>query len=230
MSNYVELPIVGIFITLMGFYASRQLIKKYSFLSSGLVLWTVLFILGTLYVLDINFDAYWNGGSWVSMLLGPSVIALGVSLYEHSNKLWKQLKPFLISVVTGGIIGIVSVVLLLLQFKVQPEIIKSIAPKSITSPIAIEVAQSIKGVPEITAGIVIFTGILGSVFGPVFLKIIGNKNNSAMGVALGTTAHGIGTAKAYELSNVSGVYGGLAMCVNGVISAVMIPYIVELMM
>lgn len=227
MNSLYQLPIMGIFITLFGFFMARVIIRKVRFLSSGLVLWAILLILTMLFILKIDFESYRIGANYVSMLLGPSVIALGVSLYENSERLVKQLKPFLVSVAIGGVVGIISVVIVLVMFNVPPLLVKSIAAKSITSPIAIEVTQTINGIPEVTAGIVIFTGILGSVLGPAFVKITGAKSEDAMGVALGVTAHGIGTAKAYEESEIAGVYGGLAMCVNGLLSAVVLPYIVN---
>src|SRR5690606_38185655 len=118
-----------------------------------------------------------------------------------------------IAVALGGLMSIASVILILLAFNVPWDMVLSLATKSVTTPIAIEVSQIIGGIPEITAGIVILTGIFGNAFGPELLKFLGITSNSAIGAALGTAAHGIGTARALEESKLTGVYSGLAMCV-----------------
>lgn len=227
MGEWQHFHIVGLIITLLGYFLSQFIIKKYPKLSSGLILWSILIILFFLSIFNVEMNSYWLGGKYLTFLLGPSVIALGVSFYENYNQLKFQLKPFMISVLAGGVCGIISVVLLLIFLKTPEDIIISLAPKSITSPIAIEVSNNMGGLPEVTAGIVIFTGILGSVAGPAFLAWIGNKNASAQGAAIGVSAHGIGTAQAYRESQISGVFSGLAMCFNGCISAMLLPYLVE---
>ena len=230
MDEWRQLPLVGLILTLIGYYLSQLFIKRYPAFSSGFILWSILLILLFLALFRIDIASYWVGGKYLTYLLGPSVIALGVSFYENYEQLKSQLKPFLISVFAGGITGIISVVFILIFLKTPEDIVISIAPKSITSPIAIEVVKTMDGLPEVTAGIVIFTGILGSVAGPAFLRLIGNKDVFAQGAAIGVTAHGIGTAQAYRESELSGVFSGLAMCFNGCISAIFLPYLVEWML
>ena len=105
-------------------------------------------------------------------------------------------------------------------------IIKSIVSLSVTTPIAIEITNITQGIPSLTAGVVIAVGIFGNAFGPGFLKLLGIKSETAMGTALGTAAHGIGTARALEVGHLSGAYSGLAMCVNGIMTTLISPYVV----
>jgi putative effector of murein hydrolase len=104
---------------------------------------------------------------------------------------------------------------------------RSLAPKSVTTPIAIEIAKSVGGVPSITAGIVIAVGIFGNAFGIYILRFLGITSKTAIGTALGTASHGIGTARALEESELSGVYSGLALCVNGLVTAIVTPLVID---
>ena len=125
---------------------------------------------------------------------------------------------------------ILTIIIFLMLLKVPRFIIESLASKSVTTPIAIGITKLTGGIPEITAGIVIAVGIFGNAFGPFILKKLGIKSKIAIGTALGTAAHGIGTARAFEESKLAGVYSGLAMCVNGIITALLTPYLLLLFM
>src|SRR5690606_32606319 len=133
----------------------------------------------------------------------------------------------MISVILGGLFGMLAVLGSLYLWN-SPEILsRSLIAKSVTTPIAIEITKITEGLPEITAGIVIITGILGNAIGAPFLKKLGINNPLAIGAALGTSAHGIGTARAFEITKSAGVYSGLAMCFNGLLTALLAPYILE---
>lgn len=192
------------------------------------VLVAIVFIILFLLIFNIEFEDYNRGGRFISFFLGPSVVALGVFFYEKYEEVKQNLKVFLLSVAVGGITGILTVIIFLLILKVPSFIIESLAAKSVTTPIAIEITKLTGGIPEITAGIVIAVGVFGNAFGPIILKKLGIKSKIAIGTALGTAAHGIGTARAFEESKLAGVYSGLAMCVNGIITALCTPYLLQL--
>ncbi|MDX1326948.1 MAG: LrgB family protein, partial [Arenibacter sp.] len=163
-------------------------------------------------------------------LLGPTVVALGVLFYEKYEQIKLNLLPFVASVVIGGTISVLSVCLLAMLLGASEPIIRSLAPKSVTTPIALEITKIIGGLPYIAAGIVIAVGIFGNAFGPGILRILGIRNKNAIGAALGTAAHGIGTARALDEGKLAGAYGGLAMCINGLLTAVITPYLLELIL
>jgi predicted murein hydrolase (TIGR00659 family) len=188
----------------------------------------IVFIICFLLIFNIDFEDYNRGGKFISFFLGPSVVALGVFFYEKYEEVKQNLKVFLLSVAVGGISGVLTVIIFLLLLKVPDFIIESLAAKSVTTPIAIEITKLTNGIPEITAGLVIAVGIFGNAFGPFILKKLGIKSKIAIGTALGTAAHGIGTARAFEESKLAGVYSGLAMCVNGIITALITPYLLQL--
>ena len=228
MKEISQLPVFGVFITLLAFTIAVQIKKKWNYILFNPVLLAINFIIIFLLVFDIDFEAYNKGGKFLSFFLGPAVVALGVFFYEKYAEVKQNLKPFIIAVTAGGVSGILSVVLILILFRVPDFIVQSLAAKSVTAPIAIEISKIAGGVPEITASIVIAVGIFGNAFGPFILKLLGIKNKIAIGTALGTAAHAIGTARAFEEGKLPGVYSGLAMCLNGIITALLAPYILDL--
>ncbi|WP_086476984.1 LrgB family protein [Arenibacter amylolyticus] len=230
MSEIYQQPLFGIFITLLVFQLSQIIARKWKFVLFNPVLLSVVSIIGFLLLFNIDFEAYNVGGQYLGFLLGPTVVALGVLFYEKYEQIKLNLLPFVASVVIGGTISVLSVCLLAMLLGASEPIIRSLAPKSVTTPIALEIAKIIGGLPYIAAGIVIAVGIFGNAFGPGILRILGIRNKNAIGAALGTAAHGIGTARALDEGKLAGAYGGLAMCINGLLTALITPYLLELIL
>ncbi|WP_026811501.1 LrgB family protein [Arenibacter latericius] len=228
MNEIYQQPLFGIFLTLIVFQTAKIIRGKWKFVLFNPVLLSVIFIICFLLVFDIDFEAYNVGGQYLGFLLGPTVVALGVLFYEKYEQIKENILPFVSAVVVGGTMSIISVCGIALFLGATEPIIRSIAPKSVTTPIALEIATTIGGVPYIAAGIVIAVGIFGNAFGPAILRLLGIKDKNAIGAALGTAAHGIGTARALDEGKLAGAYGGLAMCVNGLLTAIITPYIVKL--
>lgn len=226
MHEFYKLPIFGVAITLVAFFSARALRTKIKFVLFNPVLIAITFIILFLVVLDIPFEDYNHGGKFLTFFLGPSIVALGVVFYEKYQLIKHNIYPFLLAVCCGGMISILSVSLITIFLNAPDVIIRSIIPLSVTTPIALEITKMTQGIPSITAGVVIAVGIFGNAFGPGFLKLSGIKSDSAMGTALGTAAHGIGTARALEVGHLSGAYSGLAMCVNGILTTLIAPYVV----
>ena len=227
MTVFFSLPIFGVTLTLLAYFISGKLKERIGRIFFNRVFVSVVLIIVVLLMFNIDFETYNNGAKYISFFLGPSVVALGVFLYEKLEEVKNDLKVFLIAVFVGGLIGMISVILILILCGTPDIISRSLVAKSVTTPIAIEITKILEGIPEITAGIVIITGILGNAFGSIVLKKLGVKNKKAIGAALGTAAHGIGTAKAFEISISAGTYSGLAMCFNGLITALLAPYILN---
>lgn len=230
MREFIQLPVFGVFITLIAYFLAIRIRRKWNYLLFNPVLLAITGLILFLLAFQIDFEDYNRGGKFISFFLGPSVVALGVFFYEKYEEVKHNLKIFLLAVALGGISGIVSVVLFLLLLKAPVEVVNSLVAKSVTTPIAIEISRLLNGIPEITAGIVIAVGIFGNAFGPYILKIAGIKSKIAIGAALGTAAHGIGTARAFEEGKLPGVYSGLAMCLNGIITALLAPYLTALIL
>ena len=156
MQEFFQLPIFGVFISLIAFAGARKLQKKFNYALLTPVLVAIVFIICFLLIFNIDFEDYNRGGKFISFFLGPSVVALGVFFYEKYEEVKQNLKVFLLSVAVGGISGVLTVIIFLLLLKVPDFIIESLAAKSVTTPIAIEITKLTGGIPEITAGIVIF--------------------------------------------------------------------------
>ena len=226
MSEFFKLPIFGISITLIAFFTALALRKKIKFVLFNPVLIASALIILFLVIFDIRFTDYNKGGKYVSFFLGPAIVALGVLFFEKYQLIKHNIYPFLIAVCCGGLISILSVSFIAVLMNAPDVIIRSIIPLSVTTPIAIEISQITHGIPSITAGVVIAVGIFGNTIGPAFLQALGIKSKTAMGTALGTAAHGIGTARAIEEGHLPGAYSGLAMCINGILTTLVAPYVV----
>ncbi len=226
MSEFFKLPIFGISITLIAFFGALALRKKIKFVLFNPVLIASALIILFLLVFDVSFTDYNKGGKYLSFFLGPAIVALGVLFFEKYQLIKHNIYPFLLAVCCGGIISILCVSLIAVFMNAPDVLIRSMIPISVTTPIAIEITKITHGIPSITAGVVIAVGIFGNAFGPAFLKLLGIKSKTAMGTALGTAAHGIGTARAIEEGQLPGAYSGLAMCVNGILTTMIAPYVV----
>ena len=225
-----ENPLFGIALTLISYFFVIKLRKNWNYNILNPVLGSVIIIISFLLIGDINFESYNKGGKILTYFLGPSVVGMGVFLYEKYSEIKNKIKLFLLCVTVGGAFGILSMILLLLLLNTPSILIESLSAKSVTTPIAIEITKLVGGIPEITTGMVIMVGALGNVLGVQFLTGLGIYSEGAIGTALGTTSHGIGTARAFEYSKSAGVYSGLAMCFNGIITAFLTPYFLELFM
>ncbi|AVR47129.1 LrgB family protein [Christiangramia fulva] len=227
MILFFSIHLFGGVLTVMCYYLALKINKEIRLPFLNPVLMAIVLIITFLFISNIDFTDYKVGASYLEMFLAPSVVAMGVFLHERFNEIKKRLKIFVCAVFFGGISGIISMVLFLLFLDTPQILIQSLAAKSVTTPIAIEITKLLGGLPEITAGMVILVGIFGNVFGTSFLMGLGIRDEAAIGTALGTAAHGIGTARAFEIGEVAGVYSGLAMCLNGIITSILTPYVLD---
>lgn len=163
---------------------------------------------------------YERGTRPLGFLLGPATVALAVPLAKH-RALLRRLWP----VPIGAIVGAVSVVLLARALGLSSALTATLAPKSVTTPIAMPIAARTGGVPELTAAIVILVGVLGMVVGPAILDRVGVRSARARGFALGTAAHGVGTARALSESEETGAASGVAMVISGIVTALLVPFL-----
>lgn len=228
MEQWAYHPWFGIILTLGIWVIARWLRHRAGTPLLDPVMLTVAAIIGVLLLADIPFEAYNRGGRVLDFLLGPSVVALAVPFYRRLEKIKRNLVPILLSVAVGSITGIVSAVGLALLLGGTSEIATSLSPKSVTTPIAIGISQKIGGVPAISAAAVIFTGILGGMLGPELIRLIGIRSQFAIGLAMGTAAHGIGTARALREGELEGAMSGVGMMLNGLITALILPYLLPL--
>ena len=178
--------------------------------------------------LGIDYETYKAGGEYIELWLKPAVVALALPLYRQLSSIRKQLLPLLLSEVAGCVAGIISVVLVAKLLGASHEIIMSLAPKAVTTPIAIEISKAVGGIPALTAAVVICTGIFGGMAGFRIIKMTHVKSPIAQGLSLGTAAHAIGTSAAMERGERYGAFSSLGLTINGLLTALLTPFILEL--
>lgn len=186
---------------------------------------SIAVIIAFLKVTGISYLTFEENSRFVSFLLGPSVVALGYLLYEQLNYLKGNVISILTSIFLGSLVGVVSVVILARLTGADEMLIHSLEPKSVTTPIAMSISLQSGGNVSLTAVIVLFCGIFGSIIGPPILKLFGIKSSVARGLAMGASAHGVGTAKAMEMGMIEGALSGLAIGLMGVMTALLIPIV-----
>ncbi|HVK94719.1 MAG TPA: LrgB family protein, partial [Noviherbaspirillum sp.] len=178
---------------------------------------------------DTPYTTYFDGAQFVHFLLGPATVALAIPLYQQLDKLRRNWFAMLVSALLGGGAAIASAMLIAWALGASPATVLSIAPKAVTMPIAMGVAEKIGGLPSLTAVLVMLTGILGAVCAHGVFTLLKIKDHSVRGFALGVTAHGIGTARAFQVSEEMGAFSGLAMGLSGVLTALLLPVVLKLL-
>ncbi|MBF0575821.1 LrgB family protein [Dysgonomonas sp. GY617] len=186
---------------------------------------SIAIIILFLNVTKMDYDTFQRGGQFVSFLLGPSVVALGYILYQQMSYLKGNVVSILTSIFVGSVTGIVSVILLAKITGADDALIMTLEPKSVTTAIAMNISAQSGGIPSLTAVIVLFCGIFGGIIGPFVLRILGIKSSIAKGLAMGASAHSVGTVKAMEMGVIEGAISGLAIGLMGVMTALLIPFI-----
>jgi predicted murein hydrolase (TIGR00659 family) len=192
------------------------------------LLTSIVILIPFLKLTGISYDQFYQQTRFLSFMLGPSVVALGYVLYEQIGHIKGNVISILSAVFVGSIVGIFSVILIAKLFGVDISVINSLAPKSVTTPIAISLAEKNGGIPALAAVFVVICGIFGGVVGPIVLRTIGIKSKVAKGLAMGSASHAMGTARALEMGAVEGAISGLAIGIMGIMTAIMIPLVESL--
>lgn len=190
----------------------------------------VVLIGGLLMITGTSYATYFGGAQFVHFLLGPATVALALPLVNNLGAVRRLLMPMLAALIAGSITAIVSAVLIALAFGAPREVIVSIAPKSVTTAIAMAISSQLGGEPALTAVFVIVTGIIGAIVVTPVFNTMGITTREARGFAAGLASHGIGTARAFQVSETSGLFAGLAMALNAIITALVMPTLIALLL
>ena len=225
MKSFLENPLVLLGLTFIVYYGVQMLQKRYKSVFLNPVLLAVSILIGYLLVFNISYDTYKEAGIYIEFWLKPSIVALGVPLYLQLSKIKKQLIPLIVSEFIGSLIGIISVTYIAKMFGASNEILKSLAPKSVTTPIALEISNTLGGISTLTVAAVIVTGILGAILGFKVLQFSQVKSPMGRGISLGTASHALGIMAAFNLSEKHAIYASLGMIFNGVFTAILAPII-----
>ena len=207
----------------------RGLQRKTGWVLLNPILLTMIVLIVFLKVTGISYETYQEGGHLIEFWLKPAIVALGVPLYLQLEMIKKQWLPILLSQLVGCLVGLVSVILIAKGLGASPEVICSLAPKSVTTPIAMEVSEATGGIPSLSAAVVILVGLFGAVLGFKVMDFGHIKSPIAQGLSMGTASHAIGTSAAMEVGKKYGADASLGLTLNGIFTALLTPTVLRLL-
>lgn len=209
---------IGVVISLIGFFIGILCREKFKLPIFNPLLIAIIFTIGFVSIFRIDYDSYYSSAKYLSWLLTPATVALAVPLYKEIDKLKANWKMILISIACGCVSSVVTVLALSLVFRFNHAQYVTFLPKSITTAIGMGVAEELGGIVPVTVAAIIVTGIFGAIIADIVFKIFHITDPIAQGLALGASAHAIGTSKAIELGDLQGAMAGLAICTSGIIT------------
>lgn len=210
----------GAAVSLVAYEIGLLLKKKFKLAIFNPLLIAILCVMAVLMILDVDYSTYNEGGQYISYLLTPATVCLAVPLYRQISLLRKNLKAVIAGILSGVLASMVSVLILAKLFGLSHEEYVTLLPKSITTAIGMGVSEELGGIATITVAVIIITGVLGNMIAEVICKAAKIEEPIAKGLALGTSAHAIGTAKAMEMGEVEGAMSSLAIAVAGLVTVV----------
>ncbi|TBL80221.1 LrgB family protein [Paenibacillus thalictri] len=219
VSEFVQNPLFGIALTVLAYVLALGLQRRWRWLHPLFVCAGVVIVI--LLVSGVSYSDYHIGGSYIEFFLGPATVALGVPLYKNAQKIKKGIGSILAGITVGSVAGIASSAALVWAFGGTRELMLTMMPKSVSTPISIEIVRAAGGIPELGAVLTVLTGLIGSMIGPEVLKWFGISGDMAIGTAIGTSAHGIGTARLIRESELKGGISGFSMGLAGIITSIL---------
>ena len=217
-------PLLHLTLTLLAFQAGNWLYRKAGFnplLNPVLV--AVVILIAILVGTGTRYQTYFEGAQFVHFMLGPATVALAIPLYRQFEHVRRSAVAVIASLLAGSVTAAASAVAIAWALGAGRISVISIAPKSVTAPVAMAIVRQLGGLPSLTAVLVILTGIFGATAGPLLLDLLRVRDWEARGLAIGTASHGIGTARALQVSEVAGAFSGLAMGLNALATAILLP-------
>jgi predicted murein hydrolase (TIGR00659 family) len=223
-------PLSGLTMTLIAYVLAHRL-HLYAHASPLLhpVVTSVALLIGLLLLTDTPYQAYFEGGRYVHFLLGPATVGLAIPLYRQLPKVRKIWLPMSLALLAGVVIGALSSITIARLLGASAQTQLSLAPKSVTAPVAMGISEMIGGLPSLTAVLVVITGIIGAVLGTRLFALMRIRDDSVKGIAMGVTAHGIGTARAFQVSPEMGAFSGLAMALSSFTTAFVLPWLLDVL-
>ena len=223
-------PLLGLTVTLLAYQGAWWVCRRAGFhpLANPVLLAVAALVL-LLQLTGTPYPTYFEGAQFVHFLLGPATVALAIPLYTQLPRLRALAFPLLAALVAGSLTATISAVAIGKLFGASEASLLSLAPKSVTTPIAMGIAERIGGLPSLTAVLVITTGILGAVCARFVYQALGIADHAVRGFAIGVASHGIGTARAFQVSEQAGAFSGLAMGLNALLTALLVPLLLPWM-
>ncbi|MEW6164687.1 MAG: LrgB family protein [Pseudomonadota bacterium] len=224
-------PLLGLTLTLLAYQGAVWVNRRCGgHPLANPVLLAVAVLVALLWATGTPYRTYFDGAQFVHFLLGPATVALAIPLYAQLGRLKRMAVPLLVALLAGSLTAIVAAVLVGKLLGASDATLISLAPKSVTTPIAMGIAERLGGLPSLTAVLVILTGILGAVGAQGLFALVRCRDAAVQGFAMGVASHGIGTARAFQMSEQTGAFAALAMGLNGLLTAALLPLLMPLLM
>lgn len=220
MNELIRTPIFAVIISLLFYELGIYINKKTRIAIFNPLLIAIILIIVTMTILKIPLEEYKKGGDLIALFLTPATVILAVPLYKNIHALKEDYKAILGGVTVGSVAAIASVWGLSRLFGLTDNLEASLIPKSITTPMGIELSSQLGGIPSVTVAAIIVTGIIGAVFAQWILKVFKITDKTAKGIAIGTSAHAVGTSKAVEIGETEGAMSGLAIGLAGLVTVI----------
>jgi predicted murein hydrolase (TIGR00659 family) len=222
-------PLLGLTITLLAYQGAYWIYQRANFNPLlNPVLLAIIALVTALHFTGTPYTTYFDGAQFVHFLLGPATVALAVPLYSQFDRLRALALPLAGALIAGSLTAIASVLGIAWVLGASESTLLSLAPKSVTAPIAMGIAEKIGGIPSLTAVLVIMTGVSGAMMAKYVLDALRIRDHGVRGFAVGLAAHGIGTARAFQVSEQAGAFAGLGMGLNGATTAILMPLMLAL--
>lgn len=221
MIDLLSSPLFGIVLSIGAFAAGTEINKKVKSPAANPLLIAIALVIIILKAFHIPLDAYSRGGDVISLFLAPATVVLALSVYRQLEVLKKHFLPILAGCLAGSFTSMGSAFLLCKAFRLDQQLTVSMLPKSVTTPIAMEISRHDGGIVAVTVAAVLVTGIIGAIFAPLLIKLFRVENPVAAGVAIGACSHAVGTSRAIELGEIQGAMSGLSLCVSGILTVLL---------
>ncbi len=221
-------PLLGLTATLLAYQCGLWLFRRTGQQAwANPVLVAIILVGAFLWLTGTPYSRYFEGAQIVHFLLGPATVALAIPLFTQWKNLKRMALPLIVALFAGSAAAALSAVGIATLLGASPETVRSLAPKSVTTPIAMRIAEKIGGLPSLTAVLVVLTGILGAVGFPAFFRLLKIRRHATQGFAVGLASHGLGTARAFLVSEEMGAFAALAMGLNGILTALLLPLLLR---
>jgi putative effector of murein hydrolase len=229
LNEYISsTPLIWLILTLLSYKIGiiiYEKFNKHTLLQPVIISYVI--ILSLVLFTNTSFEKYFESVEIIHFFLGPATVALALPLYNNLKYIWQLFIPILLTLIVAGVFSVLIAVLLLWVLGASTVTILSMTTKSITAPIAIITSEQIGAIPSLAIGFVLITGIIGALLGSIVFKIVKVKYDTSKGFALGLVSHGIGTARAIEISEKAAAFAALAMGLSGILTAVFLPLIIN---
>ncbi|WP_379970656.1 LrgB family protein [Ectobacillus sp. sgz5001026] len=223
------LAICCLLVTLLLFYTSKKMYKKWNFIFLNPLLVVPILIIVLLSISNVPYQTYALGTKYVTDLLGPATVAFAIPLYKYANIIKAHVVEIIGGTFIGSVVAALSSFVLAVFFHISASIVDSLLPRSVTTPIAMNISQMLGGIPPMTAVFVIITGLTGAMIGPILIRMFAIQTSLAKGLMLGMGAHGAGTSQAFHIGELEGTYASIGMIIASgntmILSYTFLPYL-----